>query len=36
MMLYPGARHAVGEPALLKHLRATMLDFIRETLLGAK
>jgi dipeptidyl-peptidase-4 len=36
MMLYPGARHAVGEPALLKHLRATMLDFIRETLLAAK
>src|SRR5262245_50100795 len=35
LMMYPGGRHAVSEPALVKHLRATMLDFIRETLLGA-
>jgi hypothetical protein len=24
----------VSEPALVKHLRATMLEFIEETLLG--
>lgn len=34
MMLYPKSRHAVTDPALVKHLRMTMLEFIEETLLG--
>lgn len=34
MMLYPKSRHGVTEPALVKHLRQTMLDFIEENLLG--
>jgi dipeptidyl-peptidase-4 len=34
MMLYPKSRHGVTEPALVKHLRQTMLDFIEETLLA--
>ena len=32
MMMYPRTRHAVTEPGLIKHLRATMLAFIEETL----
>jgi dipeptidyl-peptidase-4 len=34
LMLYPKARHGVTDPALVKHLRAAMLAFIVETLLG--
>ena len=34
MMMYPRSRHAVSEPALVKHLRAAMFAFIEETLLG--
>ena len=33
MMLYPKSRHAVSEPALVKQLRATMLEFTEQTLL---
>lgn len=33
LMLYPKSRHGVTEPALVKHLRQTMLAFIEETLL---
>jgi dipeptidyl-peptidase-4 len=33
-MPYPRSRHGVSEPALVAHLRATMLAFIEETLLG--
>jgi dipeptidyl-peptidase-4 len=36
MMVYPRSRHAVSDPGLLKHLRATMLGFIQETLLGVQ
>jgi dipeptidyl-peptidase-4 len=32
MMLYAKSRHAITDPALVKHLRATMLDFIVEHL----
>lgn len=32
-MFYPKSRHGVVDPLLVKHLRATMLEFIRETLL---
>lgn len=34
MMTYPRSRHAVSEPALVKHLRAAMFEFIDGTLLG--
>ena len=34
LMLYPKARHGVTDAAQLKHLRAGMLEFIEETLLG--
>jgi dipeptidyl-peptidase-4 len=34
MMIYPRARHGVTDPAQVKHLRAGMLEFIEETLLG--
>jgi dipeptidyl-peptidase-4 len=34
MMVYPKSRHGVTDPALVKHLRATMLAFVEETLLG--
>lgn len=34
MMLYPKARHSVTEPVQVKHLRALMLEFVEETLLG--
>jgi dipeptidyl-peptidase-4 len=34
MLLYPKSRHGVSDAALVKHLRATMLDFIEETLLA--
>jgi hypothetical protein len=33
-MEYPRSRHGISEPALVAHLRATMLAFIEETLLG--
>ncbi|HET8647107.1 MAG TPA: prolyl oligopeptidase family serine peptidase, partial [Vicinamibacteria bacterium] len=33
LMLYPKSRHGITDPALLKHLRATMLEFVEETLL---
>ncbi|HVR71541.1 MAG TPA: S9 family peptidase [Vicinamibacteria bacterium] len=33
-MVYPRSRHAVSDPHLVAHLRATMLSFIEETLLG--
>jgi dipeptidyl-peptidase-4 len=33
-MEYPRSRHGISEPALVAHLRATMLEFIEETLLG--
>jgi dipeptidyl-peptidase-4 len=33
LMLYPKSQHAVTEPALIKHLRATMLEFIEQTLI---
>ena len=33
MMLYPKSRHGVTEPALVKHLRAMMLEFTEQTLL---
>ena len=33
MMLYPKSRHGVSEPALVKQLRATMLEFTEATLL---
>jgi len=33
LMLYPKSRHGVSDPALVKHLRATMLEFTEETLL---
>jgi dipeptidyl-peptidase-4 len=36
MMLYPKSRHGVGEPRLVKHMQAMMLDFISETLLGGQ
>ena len=35
LMLYPKARHGVVDPLQVKHLRAMMLGFIEETLLGA-
>lgn len=34
MMLYPKGRHAIIEPAQVKHLRAMMADFVFETLLA--
>jgi dipeptidyl-peptidase-4 len=34
MLVYPKSRHGVTDPALVKHLRATMLAFVEETLLG--
>jgi dipeptidyl-peptidase 4 len=34
LMMYPKSRHGVSDPALVAHLRATMLSFIEETLLG--
>ena len=36
LMLYPKSRHGVVDPVLSKHLQATMLAFIEETLLGKK
>jgi hypothetical protein len=35
MMVYPRQRHSFTDGALVQHLRATMLAFIEETLLGA-
>src|SRR5206468_5274583 len=32
LMLYPKSRHGITDPALVKHLRQTMLDFIVEHL----
>ena len=34
LMLYPKSGHGVGDPNLVKHMRAMMLDFVEETLLG--
>jgi dipeptidyl-peptidase-4 len=34
LMLYPKSRHGVADPPLVKHMRAMMLAFIEETLLG--
>jgi dipeptidyl-peptidase-4 len=34
MMMYPHTRHGLADPALERHLRATMAAFIEETLLG--
>jgi dipeptidyl-peptidase-4 len=36
LMLYPKSRHGVVDPALNKHMRAMMVAFIEETLLGTK
>lgn len=33
MMVYPRSRHTFTEPLLIRHLHATMLEFIEETLL---
>jgi dipeptidyl-peptidase-4 len=33
LMLYPKSRHGVGDAALVKHMRALMLDFITANLL---
>ena len=35
MMLYPKSRHGVSDPALVKHLRTLMVDFVERHLLGA-
>ena len=35
-MLYPKSRHGVSDPLAVRHLRATMLAFLEEHLLGAK
>jgi dipeptidyl-peptidase-4 len=32
LMLYPKSRHGVSDPALVKHLRSTMLEFVLEQL----
>ena len=32
LMLYPRSRHGVSDPLLVKHMRATMVDFIMRTL----
>jgi dipeptidyl aminopeptidase/acylaminoacyl peptidase len=32
LMVYPKSRHGVTDPALLKHLRQTMMDFILANL----
>jgi dipeptidyl-peptidase-4 len=34
LMIYPKSRHGVADPHLVAHLRATMLGFVEETLLG--
>jgi len=31
-MLYPKSRHGVSDPALIKHMRASMFDFVMEHL----
>lgn len=36
LMLYPKSRHAVTDPALVKHMRTLMLDFLTRTLLNSK
>jgi dipeptidyl-peptidase 4 len=33
LMLYPKSQHGVSDPSQVRHLRATMLSFIEETLL---
>jgi dipeptidyl-peptidase-4 len=35
MMLYPKSRHGLSDPALVKHMRTLMVDFIDRHLLGA-
>ena len=32
LMLYPRSRHGVSDPALVRHMRAPMVDFINRTL----
>jgi dipeptidyl aminopeptidase/acylaminoacyl peptidase len=32
LMLYATERHGIADPKLVKHMRATMLDFILRTL----
>jgi dipeptidyl aminopeptidase/acylaminoacyl peptidase len=32
LMLYPKSRHGVTDPLLVKHLRATMFDFVIDHL----
>ena len=32
LMLYPKSRHGVSDPALARHMRQTMVDFILRTL----
>ena len=32
MMMYPRNRHTFSEPLIIKHMRAGMLEFIKETL----
>ncbi|MFN0243607.1 MAG: S9 family peptidase [Planctomycetota bacterium] len=34
LMIYPRARHGIGDPEQVLHQRRTMLDFIQRTLLG--
>jgi dipeptidyl-peptidase-4 len=34
LMMYPKGRHGIGDPAQNRHLRAMMLAFTEETLLG--
>jgi len=36
LMMYPRARHEVSDPHQVKHLRATMLEFIEQTLLPSR
>jgi dipeptidyl-peptidase-4 len=35
MMIYPRSRHGVSDPALVKHMRTLMVDFIDRHLLGS-
>jgi dipeptidyl-peptidase-4 len=32
LMVYPKSRHSITDPALVRHMRATMLDFVMEHL----
>jgi len=33
LMLYPKSRHGITDPALVKHLRTTMFEFVLDRLL---